>query len=134
MNDAEDYVFYHGTGVTAVDAEDHVFYHGTGATAADAILEVGAQDTFLEELGAAELGREIWRAVQDCCSNDTDFGPDSESSLWIPALRELANPGEAWLGPISAGVRYGEFYATVNIATAYRCPASGPMGLIEAFA
>src|SRR5688572_8676130 len=104
--------------------EELIFYHGTDRLAAQSIVTRGSRDTWFEEIGARALGRKIRRALLHHAklSDDEDgklhfaFAcPDMEySSLWVPALRQLERPEEI------SDYEYGRFFATLNIANAYR--------------
>ena len=93
-------------------------------------LEFGAKDSFFAEVGARELGREIRRALLDCAgvSSDEDWRlhfaftvPGSEySHLWAPAFRQIEYPEDSSL------LEYGHFFATLNIANAYRYAIGNP--------
>src|SRR5665213_1584426 len=107
-----------------MQTEGLTFYHGTGRTAADSIFESGAQDRRLKEIGAFDLGRAILNALRrhaGVCENEdwklhTAFEslPGAEySTLWLSAFRELDGGGQSHF-------EYGHFFATLNIANAYR--------------
>jgi hypothetical protein len=110
--------------------EDLTFYHGTGASAARAILASGSRDSLFEEIGARTLGREIRRALlahwtlspgEEWRLHFLATGPGTEqSSLWVPALRQLDEPGNPSL------VEYGHFFVTLNIGNAYNYAIGNP--------
>jgi hypothetical protein len=105
--------------------EDLTFYHGTGRVAAQSILEGGSRDLLFEEMGAWNLGREIRRALLK--NANLSPGEDSKlhfefkgapgreySTLWVSALRQLDENND------QSHFQYGHFFATLNIANAYR--------------
>jgi hypothetical protein len=105
--------------------EDLTFYHGTGRVAARSILKYGARNLLFEEIGARNLGREIRRALLTNAnlSPGEDFklhfefkgAPGREySGLWVPALHQLDEARD------ESHFQYGHFFATLNIANAYR--------------
>jgi hypothetical protein len=107
-----------------MQTEHLTFYHGTGRDAADAILEFGAQDNRLKEIGAFDLGRAILRRLRShaTISHEEDirlhfaFGkaPGAEySTLWLSAFRGLDGGGQSHF-------EYGHFFATLNMGNAYR--------------
>jgi hypothetical protein len=108
-----------------MQTEDLTFYHGTGRVAAQSILECGARNLLFEEMGACNLGREIRRAL--LTNANLSPGQDSRlhfefkgapgreySTLWVPALYELDDARD------ESHFQYGHFFATLNIANAYR--------------
>ena len=106
-----------------MQTEHLTFYHGTGAAAANTILNCGARNSLFEDIGARELGQEIRRALLDCTgfasNEDWRFhslsGPGIETSgLWVLVLQQLEHPEDSSL------IEYGHFFATLNIANAYR--------------
>jgi hypothetical protein len=110
--------------------EELLFYHGTGRAAAQSIIACGSRDTLFEEIGARTLGQQIRRALLHYAklSDEEDWKlhsafacPGMEySSLWVPALRQLEHAEE------SSHFEYGHFYATLNIANAYRYSIGNP--------
>jgi len=114
-----------------MQTEHLTFYHGTGDDAARAISQSGARDSLFDEIGARALGQEIRMALLTHAkvTPNEDFRlhfafeglPGSEySSLWVPALREL---DESRGG---SHYSYGQFFATLNIANAYRYAIGNP--------
>jgi hypothetical protein len=101
-----------------------------GSDSGECHFEVRRAGFFFQEIGARELGREIRRALLDCAglSSDEDWRlhsaftvPGSEySHLWVPAFRQLEYPEDASL------LEYGHFFATLNIANAYRYAIANP--------
>ena len=108
-----------------MQTENLTFYHGTGRAAADAILHSGAQDRWLKEIGAFDLGRAILTALRNhagiagphedmkLCFAFNGLPGSEYSSLWKPALSELDGGGPSHF-------QYGHFFATLNIGNAYR--------------
>ena len=110
--------------------EDLNFYHGTGKAAARAIFEARSGVPPLEEIGAFDVGREIRQALlrHAGLSQHEDWklhfafkvpGQDY-SSLWAPALRQLAENADR------SHFAYGHFFATLNIANAFRYAIGNP--------
>jgi hypothetical protein len=108
-----------------MQTEALTFYHGTGRAAARSILECGARNLLFEEMGAWNLGREIRRALLQNANlspaEDSRLhfefkgAPGREySTLWVSALRQLDDARD------ESHFQYGHFFATLNIANAYR--------------
>ena len=103
--------------------EELSFYHGTSATAARAILKDGARDA-LGEIGARDLGIEIWQALLksgDGASFNALFGQVGiDEQLCVAALRQIVNPEAI------SRYEYRHFYATLNQAHGYRYAIGNP--------
>jgi len=106
-----------------VQTENLIFYHGTGSDAAQAILGSRAKPQ-LKEIGAFKLGQDILRALRTHAKVTPDEDaklhfvfkgrPGAEySDLWLPAFKGLDSDDYRHF-------KYGHFFATLNIANAYR--------------
>ena len=101
-----------------ISTRDLRFFHGTGAIAAASILSDGFRDP-LEQMGWRSLASELWLAL-------LNLGTESELFNWLLEYEDLHNsPGLSALK--RAHTRedghlfvYGHFFATLNIANAYR--------------
>jgi hypothetical protein len=106
--------------------EDFTFYHGTGSIAAKAILVSSSNDSLFEEIGAFELGRQIYRALSKYADFGSALGFYSVFSglphalLCKLALQDLDGNNDR------SHFKYGHFFVTLNIANAYRYAIANP--------
>lgn len=108
-----------------INTRDLHFFHGTGAIAAASILSDGFRNP-LDQMGWRSLASDLWSAL---------LGLGTESELFNQYLKHedlYDSPGLSPLRSVYAREEghlfvYGHFFATLNVANAYRYAIRNPL-------